>query len=130
MSGGPRADPREQFVISSFQMVSWTFWVDPNHQNIFSSMGLLKWGNEYSSWRAVIVWDEDKRLIVNLSGREDSIILKLLGGHCCTMERDSYSSSRDGYQENVFKEAEWYLNEPSLMRCLVSESRLHLGSII
>lgn len=30
-------DPREQFVVSLFQMSSWTFRVDLNNQNIFSS---------------------------------------------------------------------------------------------
>lgn len=61
----------------------------PKHLFLTSILiGLLKWLN--SSWRTVNMWDEDKGLIVNLSGREGSIIVKLLGTHSSIMGRDIF----------------------------------------
>lgn len=50
--------------------------------------------------RTVIVWDAGSGLRVDLSGREGSVVLKLLDTHCSIMDRDIYPSS---YHENALK---------------------------
>lgn len=69
---------------------------------------------------------------MDLSGREGSVILKLLDTHYSIMDRYIYPSS---YHENALKakksRKDLRLNEPNLMRSLSEyhKSSLHLGSI-
>lgn len=63
------------------------------------------------------MWDEDKGLIVNLGGREGSIVLKLLGTHSSIMGRDIFIPPAT-MKIRSKRKSNPRPNEPNLMRFL------------